>query len=72
MNSVGITIQRGTPGGSVLATDKVVFDTVVAGSSFGVPADITYNATTDEIEINKAGRYFINWWVATEDRKSVV
>ncbi len=41
--------------------NNVIFDTVV--NNFG---NIVYNSVTGEISINKKGRYFINWWVATQ------
>ena len=59
MDTIGLQIQRQI-GGSVNRNSNVLFDTQV--NSYG---DIVYNPVNGEIIINKVGRYFINWWVAT-------
>jgi len=60
LDTIGLQIQR-QASGSVATNFNVVFDTVV--NSYG---NVAYNPVTGEITINKAGRYFINWWVATQ------
>ncbi|MBU3113041.1 hypothetical protein KPL55_16075, partial [Clostridium lacusfryxellense] len=60
MDTIGLQIQRQLAG-SVNTNSNVIFETVV--NSYGA---VVYNSLTGEIVINKAGRYFINWWVATQ------
>ncbi|WP_312884134.1 hypothetical protein [Clostridium psychrophilum] len=60
MDTIGLQIQRQLAG-TVNTNFNVIFDTVV--NSYGA---IVYNSVTGEITINKAGRYFINWSVATQ------
>ena len=60
LDTIGLQIQRQIAG-NVNTNNNVIFDTVV--NSFGA---IVYNSVTGEITINKTGRYFINWSVATQ------
>ena len=60
MDAIGLQIQRQIAG-TVNINSNVKFDTIV--NSYGA---IVYNSVTGEIVINKPGRYFINWWVATQ------
>ena len=59
MDTIGLQLQRKISG-TVNINSNVIFDTVV--NSYGA---VIYKPT-GEIVINKAGRYFINWWVATQ------
>jgi len=60
LDTIGLQLQRQIAG-TVNINSNVVFDTQL--SSYGA---IVYNFLTGEIVINKPGRYFINWWVATQ------
>ena len=60
MNTIGLQIQRKLTG-SVNTNSNVIFETIV--NSHGA---VVYNSVTGEIVINKIGRYFINWYVATQ------
>ncbi|SHJ31364.1 hypothetical protein SAMN02745170_02246, partial [Propionispora hippei DSM 15287] len=60
MDTLGLQLERNTSG-TVVAGANVVFEDVI--SSFGA---IAYDTTTGIITINKAGRFFVNWWVATQ------
>jgi len=60
VDTLGLQLERQLSG--IVATSaNVVFENVV--STFGA---ISYNPLTGVVTINKAGRYFINWWVATQ------
>ena len=60
LDAIGIQLQRKISG-TVNTNSNVVFDTIV--NSYGA---VVYNLITGEIVINKPGRYFINWGVATQ------
>jgi hypothetical protein len=60
LDTIGLQLQRQIAG-SVNTNTNVIFETVV--NSYGA---VVYNSVTGEIVINKPGRYFINWWVATQ------
>ncbi|MGH4052942.1 MAG: BclA C-terminal domain-containing protein [Clostridium sp.] len=60
MDTIGLQLER-TTAGTININSNVIFDMQV--NSYGA---IVYNSLTGEIVINKAGRYFINWWVATQ------
>ncbi|MCB2360944.1 YncE family protein [Clostridium estertheticum] len=60
MDTIGLQLQRQLAG-TVNINSNVIFDTIV--NSYGA---VVYNSVTGEIVINKAGRYFINWWVVTQ------
>ena len=60
MSTIGLQLQRKIAG-TVNVNSNVIFDTVV--DSYGA---VVYNPITGQIVINKEGRYFINWWVATQ------
>ena len=61
MNAIGLHIQRKLSG-TVNTNSNIIFDTIV--NSYGA---VVYNSATGEIVINKSGRYFINWWIATQE-----
>ena len=60
MNTIGLQLERQLTG-VVNTNTNVLFETTL--SSFG---PVSYNPGTGIITINKAGRYFINWWVSTQ------
>ena len=60
MSTIGLQLIK-TIGGVVAANSNVLFDTVA--SNFG---PVSYDVETGLITINQTGRYFINWWVATQ------
>jgi len=60
LDTIGLQIQRQSAG-TVNTNSNVIFETIV--NSYGA---VVYNSLTGEIVINKVGRYFINWWVATQ------
>lgn len=60
MDTLGLQLEREL-NGAVAANSNVIFENVV--NSFGL---ISYNPLTGIITINKTGRYFINWRVATQ------
>ena len=49
--------------GDALIADNttVIFDTVLNDQSL----DISYDSSTGEFTISKAGNYFVSWWVST-------
>ena len=51
--------------GSVAVGANVLFDSIVFSAG-----NISYNAATGVITFNEAGRYVINWWVATQSSAS--
>ena len=51
---------------TVAAGTNVLFDTVVYSSG-----SIIYNSDTGEVTFSEAGRYVINWWVATQTSQSI-
>ena len=60
MDTVGIQLEKQVAT-AVAANANVIFDTII--SSYG---PVSYNLITGEITINKNGRYFVNWWVASQ------
>ncbi len=60
MNTIGLQLQKSI-GGVINTDDNVLFETVL--SNFG---DVSYDSGTGVITIGQPGRYFINWWVATQ------
>nr|WP_314462113.1 peptidase G2 autoproteolytic cleavage domain-containing protein [uncultured Clostridium sp.] len=51
---------------TVAAGTNVLFDTIVYSSG-----SIIYNSDTGEVTFSEAGRYVINWWVATQNSQSI-
>ncbi|WP_312419623.1 collagen-like protein [Anaerospora hongkongensis] len=64
MSNIALQVERLTAG-SVASGANVIFETVVYSSG-----NITYNGITGVITFNEVGRYFINWWVATQSSSS--
>jgi len=60
VNTIGLQLQKSI-GGVINTDDNVLFETVL--SNFG---DVSYDSGTGVITIGQPGRYFINWWVATQ------
>ncbi|HEY3426149.1 MAG TPA: hypothetical protein VGL27_15225, partial [Negativicutes bacterium] len=60
MDTIGLQLERQLTG-VVNPNANVIFETIL--NSYG---PVSYNSGTGEITINKTGRYFINWWVATQ------
>jgi hypothetical protein len=60
MSNTALQIERST-NGSVSIGDNVIFDTTVY-----LAGDVTYDNATGVITLSKAGRYTLNWWVATQ------
>lgn len=60
MSDIALQIER-TLAGSVATLANVVFDSIVY-----LAGNISYNNTTGVITFNEAGRYVVNWWVATQ------
>ncbi|MBP2643870.1 MAG: Collagen triple helix repeat (20 copies) [Firmicutes bacterium] len=65
MDTIGLQIEK-LSAGTVNTNSNVIFDHEL--SQFGVA--ISYNFATGEITVNQPGRYFINWWVATQSSLS--
>lgn len=59
MSNIALQIER-LATGSVAVGSNVIFDNVVYSAG-----NISYNPATGVITFNEAGRYEINWWVAT-------
>ena len=66
MSDIALQIDRSVTG-SVAAASNVIFDTVVFSAG-----NISYNNITGVITFNEAGRYVINWWVATQASESLI
>ncbi len=64
MSNIALQVERLTAG-RVASGANVIFETVVYSSG-----NITYNGITGVITFNEVGRYFINWWVATQSSSS--
>ena len=64
MSDIALQIER-TITGSVVASANVIFDSTVY-----LAGNISYNNITGVITFNEAGRYLINWWVATQTTTS--
>ncbi len=52
-------------GTSVAAGSNVLFDTIVHSDG-----SVSYNPATGVVTISEAGRYLVNWWVATQSSQS--
>ena len=64
MSNIALQIERSTSGSVAVASD-VIFDSIVYAAG-----NISYNPVTGVITFNEAGRYVINWWVATQSTQS--
>ena len=64
MSNIALQIERVTAG-TVASGNNVIFDSAVYSAG-----NISYNAGTGVITFNEAGRYVINWWVATQASQS--
>lgn len=64
MSNIALQIER-VSGGSVPVSGPVIFDTVVFSAG-----NVTYNPATGVITFLEAGRYVIDWWVATQSSLS--
>jgi hypothetical protein len=64
LSDITLQIER-LAAGSVASGGNVIFDTTVYSSG-----NIGYNAATGVITFNEAGRYAVNWWVATQSSAS--
>ncbi len=60
MSDIALQIERNA-GGTVSTLSNVVFDTIVYSAG-----NISLNPVTGVITLNEAGRYIVNWWVATQ------
>ena len=60
MSTIGLQLKKQL-GGVVAPNANVLFDTTV-----NILGPVSYNSGTGVVTINKTGRYFINWWVATQ------
>ena len=60
MSNIALQLERLTSG-SVAAGGNVVFDTIVYSAG-----NVSYNNVTGVITFNEAGRYVLDWWVATQ------
>lgn len=60
MSNIALQIERLTAG-NVPTEANVVFETIVYSAG-----NISYNNITGVITFNEPGRYFVNWWVATQ------
>ncbi|WP_070000701.1 hypothetical protein [Cellulosilyticum sp. I15G10I2] len=60
MGSITIQIER-LATGTVRPGGNVIFDSVVYSTE-----NISYNALTGVITFNEAGRYVLDWWIATQ------
>ncbi|SDN35241.1 hypothetical protein SAMN04488502_1212, partial [Dendrosporobacter quercicolus] len=65
MDTLALQLRRQLTG-TVASSANVVFETTL--TTYGA---VAYNPLTGEITINKTGRYFINWWVATQNTLSL-
>jgi hypothetical protein len=64
MSNIALQITR-VAAGSVTVGANVVFDHILFSAG-----NISYNTATGVITFNEAGRYVVNWWVATQSSKS--
>lgn len=60
MSNIALQIERAAAG-TVDVTGNVIFDTVVYSDG-----NISYDSGTGVITFNEAGRYVLDWWVATQ------
>ena len=64
MSNIALQIER-QAAGAAAASSNVIFDSVVFSAG-----NVSYNNLTGVITFNEAGRYVINWWVATQSSTS--
>ena len=64
MSNIALQIER-LAGGNVDSGSNVIFDNIVYSSG-----NISYNSGTGVITFNEAGRYVLDWWVATQTSTS--
>lgn len=64
MSNIALQIERLTAG-SVASGANVIFESVVY-----LAGNISYSGITGVITFNEPGRYFVNWWVATQSSSS--
>lgn len=64
MSDIALQIER-TTAGAIESSANVIFDSVVFSAG-----NVSYNSMTGVITFNEAGRYVINWWVATQNSVS--
>ncbi|WP_330389787.1 hypothetical protein, partial [Cellulosilyticum sp. I15G10I2] len=60
MSNIALQVER-LAAGTVVSGGNVIFDTTVYSAG-----NISYNALTGVITFNEAGRYVLDWWVATQ------
>ncbi|WP_185967683.1 collagen-like protein [Clostridium sp. HBUAS56010] len=60
MSNIALQIER-ISNGSVLVDSNVLFDTTIYSAG-----NISYDALTGEITFNEPGRFYIDWWVASQ------
>lgn len=60
MSNISLQIER-TTAGTIDPGDNVIFDSIISSTG-----NIIYDPLTGVITFNEAGRYSINWWVATQ------
>lgn len=65
MSDIALQIER-SHGGAVNTGGNVIFDNIVF-----INGDISYNAATGVMTINKTGRYVFQWWVAIQSSASI-
>ena len=64
MSNIALQIER-TLAGRIGVEENVIFDNTVYSAG-----NISYDSVTGVITFNEAGRYMINWWVATQSSQS--
>ena len=64
MSDIALQLELST-GGAVAVENNVVFDTIVYQDG-----EISYDDQNGVIQFNEAGRYVINWWVASQAASS--
>ncbi|MDF2567792.1 MAG: hypothetical protein K0R90_1248, partial [Oscillospiraceae bacterium] len=64
MSNIALQIER-LAAGTVASSGNVIFDSVIYSAG-----NITYNSLTGVITFNEAGRYVLDWWVATQSSPS--
>ena len=60
MSNIALQVQLSTTG-TVANAANVVFDNVLYSNG-----NISYNAASGLVTFQQAGRYIVNWWVATQ------
>jgi hypothetical protein len=64
MSNSALYLERLT-GGYIPSGSSIIFDNTIYNSG-----NITYDLSNGIVTFNEAGRYFLNWWVATETTTS--